>query len=122
MSLQKALPTFVIDPASLRHRIELKRQLFDADKPWKEASTTQRIATLWAAILSRSGSEEERADQLHPAEQLQFVIRHRSDLANPTSSGIILHHAGKVYELTAASDPDQRGHWLLLDAKRKVGS
>lgn len=107
-----------MDPAALRHRIELRRALFDDAKPWDDASGEEIIATPWAAILSQSLSEETEAEQHRAAEHLQFVIRHRTDL----SGAITIHHKGKVYDLISVADPDLRGRWSLLEAKKKVGS
>lgn len=118
MPLQLPLKTFAIDPASLRHRIELRRLQFDDDKPWDDAGAEITIATLWAAILSLSDREGAIADQLHPQENLQFLIRYRADLAGPLS----LHHDGKIYDVTSITDPDQRHIWLILSTTRKVGS
>ena len=112
-----SLPTFIYDPANLRHRISLHRPVFDVAKPWEGPTSSEQVAEIWAGIREAGASERVDADQASSSQTMRFVIRHRADLGEVNR----LVYDGQSFDLISMSDPDQRKAWLVLEARSSLG-
>lgn len=111
------LQTCLFDPAGLRFRISLLKPHANADQPWLAGQQYDTHAEIWAGIIRIGAGEHNEAEQNANIGEIQFIIRHRSDLNGVTH----LLHQGETYDLLSSYDPDQMRRWSILQTRKSLG-
>ena len=98
--------------SDLRLRLTLQQEVVVADGGGGYAPSWQDFATVWAALESLNGRETDFADRLQSDVPCRFWIRYRSDVTAEVRAVV----GGRSFSIVAVTDPDNRQHWLRLDA------
>jgi SPP1 family predicted phage head-tail adaptor len=86
-----------MDSRALNRRVTIKRFVPGQDSIGQPTTVLEDVATVWANILHKSGSETIRADKETSIVQSSIRIRRRTDL----NAGMQVHHGSVVYEIKA---------------------
>lgn len=92
-----------MDPGKLNRRVTIKRPSTTQDDIGQPVLTLVDVATVWASIIHKSGSEAIRSDKDTSIVQASIRIRMRTDLDH----GMQVHFAGMVYGIKALL-PDEK--------------
>lgn len=97
---------------SLNSRITIKKAGPNQDEIGQPiASEEIDVATVWASILHKSGSESIKADKDVSTVQASIRIRRRTDI----TAAMRVHHGSTVYEIKAVlPDEQNRDHVDLV--------
>jgi SPP1 family predicted phage head-tail adaptor len=87
----------------LRHRITIQQLIDGQDEIGQPAQTWSDVATVWADIRHKSGSEAIKADQVTSTVQASIRIRYRTGI----NAGMRAVHGATVYDIKSVL-PDER--------------
>lgn len=105
-------------PGALDQRIKIKREaLVDTDMGGQELSVNT-IATVWASVSPRGGTERNRFDRLDAEASYIFVIRNTRNLDVRESDRI--EWRGTDYNIRFIADPGGRPIYLEISADKGV--
>lgn len=91
-----------MNPGSLNSRVTIKQRAAGQDEVGQPLETLEDVATVWANIRNRSGTEAIRSDKDTSIVQASIRIRIRRDL----NAGMEVHHGATVYMIKAVL-PDE---------------
>jgi len=99
----------------LRHRVEIQAATTDTSTI-DHAPTWAPVATVWASIVAKSGTEAEKGEQVKATTDYEITIRHYDGL---TSAHRIVKGT-TVYNILSVV-PDERGVWQVCTCRVKDG-
>lgn len=91
-----------MDSRALNRRVSIKRRVAGQDSIGQPTTVLEEVASVWANILHKTGSETIKADKETSILQASIRIRRRTDL----NAGMQVHHGSVVYEIKAVL-PDE---------------
>jgi SPP1 family predicted phage head-tail adaptor len=101
----------------LRHRVEIQRRVESLDEYGQDTEAWLPVATVWAAVESLRGRElEATATRLAEASH-KIRIRYRAGI-QPTMR--LVGQDGRIFDIQAVIDPDDRRRELHLLAREAV--
>lgn len=106
-------------PGVMDQRITIKRvsgRTDDGMGGFTESVTT--LATVWAAVDAKGGSEEDRAARVNAEGTVIFTIRNRRDLTLRANDRI--EWEGRSYNIRVIETPGRRDMYLPILAERGV--
>ena len=106
---------------SKRHRVTLER-LADAENAFGEAAQVWAAVGLevWAEVKTLAGRELETALQVRAGTSCRVEVR-AGELDRPTAADRI-NFGGRILQILAATDPEERGRDLVLDCAEWPGA
>lgn len=81
----------------LNRQVTIKQRTSGQDEIGQPVTTLETVATVWANILHKTGSETIKADKETSIVQASIRIRRRTGL----NSGMEVHYGSTVYEIKA---------------------
>ena len=99
-----------INPGNLRHRVTFQSLTTADDGYGGTVETWGDTATVWASVEPLSGFERIQAMQVSPRLSHRVVMRYRADV----DAGDRLSYDGRVFDITAVIDEDERHRELTL--------
>lgn len=100
---------------ALRHRVVIEKNDGATDSAGGQAADWTTVATVWAAIERLNGSAGVEAGRAIDTATMNARIRTRDDIA----AGMRLLFRDETYRITAVTDPDLRGRWLVLACRNE---
>lgn len=97
----------------LDRRITIKKFTTSTDDFGQINKTFTTLASVWAKVVEKSGSEKEVSDQIVAVKKVEFTIRHRSDL----NEQMRIEYNGKTYTIEAIIGSDQRDSFQRIDTR-----
>ena len=97
----------------LDRRITIKKFTTSTDDFGQINKTFTTLASVWAKVVEKSGSEKEISDQIVAVKKVEFTIRHRSDL----NEQMRIEYNGKTYTIEAIIGSDQRDSFQRIDTR-----
>jgi len=108
----------VLRAGDLNQRVTIQRKTSAQNAVGERVPTWSVHCTVWAAKQQLTGREQFIGERLRADVDTRWRIRYRAGLDPKTMR---LTHAGSVYDLLAALDPDGRRVELQLLTKQQVG-
>ena len=105
-----------MNPGKLRHRVEVQAETATPDEGGGWASAWTTAATVWAMVEPLSGRERMWGGAVLGEVTHRVTMRYRAGLT-PANR---LVYAGRVFDLLAVRDPDERREWLECDVREVV--
>ena len=102
----------------LRRRLTIQAESPSADGLGGQARAWTDVATVWARVVPLSGSEQLHGMQLEARISHRITIRHRADV----TARHRLRLGGRVFNIRAAVDREERGRWLELLCEEGVAT
>ena len=103
---------------NLDQRITIKRETMSQTGMGGQELTLTNLATVWAKVRPRSGTERNRFERLDAEASYIFVIRNRPDLELRESDRI--EWRGTEYNIRFISDPGPRPIYIEISADKGV--
>jgi len=106
-------------PGAMDQRIIIRRvdnRTPDGYGGFTETVTT--LATAWAAIIPKGGSEQDRADRVNAVGTVVFAIRNRQDIDFLENDRI--EWLGRDYNIRVIEYPSDRAQYVEILAQRGV--
>lgn len=97
----------------LDRRITIKKFTSSTDDFGQSNKTFSTLASVWAKVVERSGSEKEISDQIIAVKKVDFFIRHRSDL----NEQMRIEYNGKTYTIEAIIEAEARESFLRIETR-----
>ena len=99
----------------LRHRVALQQPVTTKDSYGQDVVTWTHVATVWASLEPIRGREYFEAQQHGNETTVRIVMRAQGSLIKPTWRVL---HGSDVYEIVSVIDPQKRGDYLELMARK----
>tara|TARA_R110002110_G_scaffold24174_8_gene90974 strand:+ start:1301 stop:1624 length:324 start_codon:yes stop_codon:yes gene_type:complete len=100
----------------LRERVTIEVPTRVSDGTGGESVSWSALGTVWAEVLSLSGSEVTQAERDEARGRFTVTMRHRDDV----SADMRLVWRGQVLNIRGLRDPDGRRRWLAVSAEGGV--
>jgi len=97
----------------LDRRITIKTFTTSTDDFGQINKSFSTLASVWAKVVERSGSEKEVSDQIIAVKKVDFLIRHRSDL----NEEMRVEYNGKTYTIEAIINADSRESFQRIETR-----
>jgi SPP1 family predicted phage head-tail adaptor len=97
----------------LDRRITIKTFTTSTDDFGQINKSFSTLASVWAKVVERSGSEKEVSDQIVAVKKVDFFIRHRSDL----NEQMRVEYNGKTYTIEAIINADSRDSFQRIETR-----
>jgi SPP1 family predicted phage head-tail adaptor len=94
----------------LRHRIKIQKHVASVGS-WGHESAWQDIATVWASVIAKSGTEkfDTKTSGVNGSTTYEVRLRYRPEI----SSELRFIHAGRLLDLSSVVDPTGRKQELV---------
>lgn len=92
----------------LRTRLSLEVASRTADGGGGASLTWSEVASVWARVTPRTGSESFAHDRVSGSATHEIVIRHRDDV----TPDMRFREGARLFDIKAAFDADGQRHWL----------
>ncbi len=92
----------------LRHRITIEQAVRTPDGAGGATIAWQPVASVWAAIWTRSSDEAFALDRVAGRATHDLWMRHRPDI----KPEMRVTFGARVFDVRGVIDPDDRGRWL----------
>ena len=99
----------------LRHRIAIEAAVRASDGAGGASVVWNSVADVWAAIVPSAGSENFVLDRLAGNVSHEIWMRYRADV----KPEMRITFGTRVFDIRAAFDPQDRGHWLKVLAQER---
>lgn len=100
----------------LRETVTLNRpEIVDTDPLGHPVVEMEWVATVWARVEPVKGDESFRAGGIEATHENVFHIRYRADIEATWT----LNWRGRVYNIVAWSNPDERRRFTAIHARAK---
>lgn len=99
-----------MNAGKLRHRVTIQELVRTDDGYGGITETWQDVATVWAAVEPLRGNERYRAQQVQAELTHKVAMRYRVGV----KPQMRLLYAGRVLEIEAVIDVEERHRWLEL--------
>ena len=100
-----------MDIGKFNSQVVIKQQTTEQNEIGEPIQTWTEVATVWANIKHKSGSEAMKADQDVSIVQASIRIRRRTDV----TAAMRVYHGATVYEIKAVlPDEERRDHVDLV--------
>lgn len=101
----------MIDQAGqLDRRITLQTFSEATDSFGQEVKTYSTLASVWANVVEKVGSEGEDGDMLAATKKVEFIIRYRTDV----NEQMRISYNSNIYKIQAIQNADARKAFLKL--------
>lgn len=97
----------------LDRRITIKTFTTSTDGFGQINKSFSTLASVWAKVEEKSGSEKEVSDQMLAVKKVDFLIRHRSDL----NEQMRIEYNGKTYKIEAIINADSRDSFQRIETR-----
>ena len=97
----------------LDRRITIKTFTTSTDTFGQINKSFSTLASVWAKVVERSGSEKEVSDQIVAVKKVDFFIRHRSDV----NEQMRIEYDGKTYTIEAIINSDSRDSFQRIETR-----
>ena len=97
-------------PGDLRRRVTLEQPATTADGMGGVSTTWTTLATVWAAVAPKGGTEKLHADQLTSTITYDVTIRYRKDV----DASMRVGYEGRTLRILGVIDQDERHRFLTL--------
>jgi SPP1 family predicted phage head-tail adaptor len=100
----------------LRHALTLENETRSDDGCGGFTSAWSAIASVWGSIEAAGAEEETAADRTLASVTHRITIRHRAGVL-PAQR---FTHAGRIFRIEGARDPDGRKRFLVCDCREEI--
>jgi SPP1 family predicted phage head-tail adaptor len=101
----------------LRHRLALEAPVRIEAEGGAAAIDWSPVAHVWAAIVPLSGREAVAGDSVRGVVTHELTLRYRAGI-QPAMR--LVTGSGRVFEIRAVRDPDERRRWLVCDCEEQL--
>lgn len=101
--------------ADLRHRVTLEEVSYLDDGGGGAQEVWTALGVMWAHIKPVSGSEDYEAERERGEKRYELYMRYRADISPKHR----FRYDGRIFEIIATLNLDQRSRWLKCDLREK---